>query len=170
MDEGWLKGELVYFLDKEKEGRRITDVSREVPIGELEDSKKKVDIKIKVPKMHNKIGPSPYLDAWIELKYLLIGNDIKIKGRKCNAQFYFSHPKWIRSDAEKLSRIQGGGKFLLILNTANPDIDDWSTGIDRFNKRSNKESPSICLKSLTDPKDFPDYYYLGLLTVDEKTK
>ncbi len=67
----------------------------------------------------------------------------------------------IRHDAEKLSGISDGCKYLLILTTANPGVNDWSAGVKKFNK---KFSP-IQLKSLTNTSDFPNFYYLGLLKI-----
>jgi len=149
--EGWLKGELVYFLDNEKNVGRIAHFDREVLTGM---GRKKVDLKIKVS------TSSGALEAWIELKHWLVGYQ---RGIPYNAQFYFgdSSSVGIKPDAEKLSKISNGSKFLLILTTANPGINDWSTGVNKFNK---KFSP-LRLRSLTNPADFPSFYHLGLLEV-----
>ena len=151
--EGWLKGELLYFLDNEKSAGRIAHFDREVSTGM---ERKKVDLKIKIS------TSSAALEAWIELKHWLIGYQ---RGTPYNAQFYFgdSSSVGIKPDAEKLSGISNGGKFLLILTTANPGINDWSTGVNKFNR---KFSP-LHLRSLTNPADFPNFYYLGLLEVIE---
>jgi hypothetical protein len=87
------------------------------------------------------------------------------KGTSYNAQFYFGDPSsvGIKSDVEKLSGISNGGKILLILTTANPGNGDWSTGVNKFNR---KFSP-LRLRSLTNPADFPKFYHLGLLEVIE---
>lgn len=149
--EGWLKGELLYFLDKEKSVGRIAHFDREVLMG---IGKKRVDIKLKMS------TSSGALEAWIELKHWLIGHQ---KGTPYNAQFYFGDPSsvGIKPDAEKLSEISNSSKFLLILTTANPSVNDWSIGVNKFNK---KFSP-LHLRNLTDPADFPSFYYLGLLEV-----
>ena len=151
--EGWLKGELLYFLDNEKSAGRIDHFDREVSI-RVGRKKKKVDFKVKIS------TSSGALEAWIELKHWLIGYQ---KGTRYNAQFYFGDPSsvGIKPDAEKLSGIPNGSKFLLILTTANPGTNDWSTGVNKFNK---KFFP-IHLESLTNPADFPSFYYLGLLEV-----
>lgn len=149
--EGWLKGELLCFLDNEKDAGRIAHFNREVSVGM---GRKKVDLKVK---MLTSLGG---LEVWVELKHWLIGHQ---KETLYNAQFYFgdSSSVGIKPDVEKLSKISNGSKFLLILTTANPDMNDWSTGVNKFNR---KFSP-LHLKSLTTPADFPSFYYLGLLEV-----
>ncbi|MBA7689106.1 hypothetical protein ES703_97601 [subsurface metagenome] len=149
--EGWLKGELLCFLDNEKGAGRIAHFDREVSVGM---GRKKVDLKVKMS------TSSSSLEAWIELKHWLIGYQ---KETLYNAQSYFGDPSsvGIKPDAEKLSEISNGSKFLLILTTANPGMNDWSTGVNKFNR---KFSP-LHLKSLTTPADFPSFYYLGLLEV-----
>lgn len=149
--EGWLKGELLYFLDREKTGGRIVDFDREVTVPQ---GRKKVDFKIRMS------TSSGVLDAWIELKYWLIGYQ---KGTKYNANFYFGDPTsvGVKPDVEKLNKITDEGKFVLVLAVANPGLNEWSRGVDNFNR---KFSP-LHLKILTDPADYPDSYFLGLLNV-----
>jgi len=147
--EGWLKGEILSFFDAEKNAGRIDNFDREMIIGQ---GKKKTDINIK-------LSPDSQI-AWIELKHWLIGYQ---RGTPYNAQFYFGDPTsvGIKPDAEKLSGLSNGGKYLLILTTANPALKDWSDGVEKFNR---KFSP-IQLNSLTNPIDFPNFYYLGLLEI-----
>lgn len=149
--EGWLKGELLYFFDKEKREGHVVDFDREVSTPR---TRKKVDFKVKMS------TSSGVLDTWIELKYWLIGYQ---KGTKYGANFYFGDPSsvGIKPDVEKLNTITDEGKFILVLAVANPGSDEWSNGIDNFNR---KFSP-LHLKSLTDPTDYPDSYFLGLLSV-----
>lgn len=45
--------------------------------------------------------------------------------------------------------------------TANPGLEDWEAGIEKFNQ---KFAP-LKLLGLTSPSDFPDAYHLGLLKV-----
>jgi|GEM_PF-1691910 len=147
--EGWLKGEILSFLDAEKGAGRIDNFDREIIVGQ---GKKKTDINVK-------LAPDSEI-AWIELKHWLIGYQ---RGTQYNAQFYFGDTTsvGIKPDAEKLSGVSNGSKYLLILTTANPGLKDWSDGVDKFNR---KFSP-IQLKSLTNPTDFPNFYYLGLLEI-----
>lgn len=149
--EGWLKGELLCFLDNEKATGKLASLDREVSLGV---GRKKVDLMFKIQ------TSSGVLEAWIELKHWLIGYQ---KGSRYNAQFYFgdSSSVGIKPDVEKLSEISSGGKFILILTTANPGMDDWTTGVDKFNR---KFSP-LHLESLTNPAEFPSSYFLGLLKI-----
>lgn len=149
--EGWLKGELLVFLDGEKASGRIVGFDREVA---LDEARKKVDFRV------NALTSSGSQSAWLELKHWLIGYQ---KGTRYNAQFYFGDPTsvGIRPDAEKLNGIQGGGRYLFVLATANPGVPDWSSGVEKFNS---KFSP-LRLESLTSPTEFPDSYFLGLLSV-----
>jgi len=82
--EGWLKGELLCFLDKEKIIGTLVDFDREVLMG---IGKKKVDFKVKISTSSGEI------ETWIELKHWLIGYQ---KGTKYNAQFYFGDSCEIR--------------------------------------------------------------------------
>ncbi len=149
--EGWMKGEFLSLLDDEKAAGSLANFDREVSFGV---GKRKVDFKVEVP------TGSGALTAWIELKHWLIGYQ---KGYKYNAQFYFGDPSsvGIKPDVEKLNEIVEGNKFLLILTTANGGMDDWTDGVNRFNR---KFSP-LHIKSLTIPADFPGFYYLGCLEV-----
>jgi hypothetical protein len=147
--EGWLKGELLYFFEKEKK-KVILDFDREVtiPIG------RKVDFRITVGERTN------FVDVWIEIKYWLIGYQ---KGSYYNANFYFgdSSSVGIRPDIEKLLEIQKDPKFMLILAVANPGSDEWEEGVKKFNR---KFKP-LHISSLTNPKDFAKTFFLGLLRI-----
>ncbi len=147
--EGWLKGELLCFLDSEKVAGRLINFDREV---QLDVGRKKIDFHLEIP------AGTAILDVWIELKHWLIGYQ---KGYKLNAQFYFSDPTsvGIKPDVEKLAKIKEGSKYLLILTTVNPGEKEWLDGVIGFNKKY----PSLLLKSLTNPADFPQSYFLGLL-------
>ena len=106
--EGWLKGELLYFLDNEKTGGRLYDFDREVSFGQ---GKRKVDIKIT-----EENGRA----TWVELKHWLIGYQ---RGQKYDAGFYLrdSSPVGIKLDVEKL-KLAHGRKYVLTLTTANPGV------------------------------------------------
>jgi hypothetical protein len=122
--EGWLKGELLYFLDNEKNVGRIAHFDREVLTG---IRRKRVNLKIKVS------TSSGALEAWIELKHWLVGYQREIP---YNAQFYFgdSSSVGIKPDAEKLSEISNDSKFLLILTTANPVLMIGQLGLTSLTK------------------------------------
>jgi hypothetical protein len=55
-----------------------------------------------------------------------------------------------------------GGRWLLLLFTTNPGKDECNIGIEQFHS---KWSPRK-LVPMTDPDDFPDSYFLGLLEVE----
>ena len=146
--EGWLKGELLYFLDAEKAGGRLYDFDREVGFGQ---GRKRIDIKI--------TGENG-LVTWVELKHWLIGHQ---KGYKYDAGFYLRDRSWvgIKPDVEKL-KLTSGSKFVLTLATTNPGAKDWFCGVEAFNR---KFSP-LRISPMTDPADFPSQYFLGLLAVE----
>lgn len=149
--EGWLKGELLFFLDHEKAARKIAHFDREVrPV----DSRQRVDIYLQ---LNQDLHAS---NVWIELKHWLIGYQ---KGSKYDTIFYFgdSSSVGIKPDVEKLSKILCDGKYMLILTTANPGEDEWIRGIAKFNERFFP----LAIESLTSPMDFPDAYFLGLMQV-----
>lgn len=149
--EGWLKGELLSFLDQEKSLGNIVSFDREVLV---KHGRKKVDIRIDFS------TDVSVEEAWVELKHWLIGYQ---KGKKYNAQFYFGDASsvGIKQDVEKLNTMPSKNLFLLILNTANPGIDAWCAGISMFNS---KFSP-LQLISLNSPNDYPSSYFLGLMRV-----
>ena len=148
--EGWLKGELLYFLDSEKTDGRLVAIDREVLCGV---GRKKVDCRLVLPS-----GIIAHT-VWVELKHWHIGkqgNDL------WQAHNYFSDTSiGIFSDVEKLSTIIDGDKYILILATKNPGHEDWSKGIDKFNK---KFEP-LQVRSCTETSDFPQSYYIGVLEV-----
>ena len=145
--EGWLKAELLYFLDTLKASGDLRDFDREVEFGQ---GGKKIDIKL---------TDTNDEDAWVELKHWLIGDQ---RGRRFGASFYFKdNEKGIKSDVEKLKQISGN-KYLIILTTANPGTDAWFEGVKQFN---DKFAP-LNVTPLTEPKDYPMHYFSGLLSVE----
>lgn len=147
--EGWLKGELLGFLEQQK-----VRFSREEKISN--DKRKKVDFKIELT------TETGIEYAWIELKHWLIGYQ---KGIMYDASFYFGDPTsvGIIEDAKKLTKVPDEGKYILILTTANPGGAKWQKGMAKFNE---KFTP-INIKALTQPEDFPEHYCVGLLKVGE---
>lgn len=147
--EGWLKGEILAFLTEEKHAGRIVDFDREVLIGV---GRRKVDLTLYIQQGGER------RQIWIELKHYLIGWQ---KGIEYNAFGYFNDPAaGIKPDVEKLLAISSCYRYVLILATARPDLVDWEAAITRFNV---KFQP--CLRSLTDPSDFPVGFFLGLVSV-----
>ena len=146
--EGWLKGELHYFLEAERAGGRLYDFDREVSFGQ---GRIEIDIKI--------TGENG-LATWLELKHWMIGYQ---KGYKYDAGFYLrdSSSVGIKPDVEKL-QLTPASRYMLILATANPGAKDWFRGVESFNR---KFSP-LRISPRTDPADFPPQYFLGLLAAE----
>ena len=149
--EGWLKGELLYFLDSEKAAGRLVDFEREALCG---IGKKKVDLRLEII-----TSTAASNVVWIELKHWLIGYQ---KGERWQAHNYFGDKDiGIHSDVEKLSSIIKGDKYELILSTQNPGYEDWSKGVDKFNKKFKPLHVRSCIET----SDFPPSYYIGVLEV-----
>ncbi len=148
--EGWLKGELLNFFDLEKTDGRLVKIDREVRCG---IGQKKVDCRLELPV--DTIAST----VWVELKHWHIGYQ---KNEPWLAHNYFGDKAiGIYSDVEKLSSIIEGDKYVLILATQNPGREDWSKGVDKFNK---KFKP-LQVRSCTETSEFPESYYIGVLEV-----
>jgi hypothetical protein len=147
--EGWLKGELLHFLDHYQKTGKISRLAREEPAGK---GRRKVDFYLEFSDVNG-----PHL-AWLEIKHWHIGYQ---KGCKYEATFYFKDPRsaGILPDVKKLVTISDWAKYLLILTTANPGQDLWLKGIAEFNQKFR----SLTLRALPFPQNFLDYYFLGLL-------
>lgn len=150
--EGWLKGELLYFLDREKKEGSVADFDREILV-ELANKQKRVDLQVSIDVEGGRV------DAWIELKHWTLEQ----KGTSYRPQFYFGDASsvGIRPDVDALSKIDAGSRYCLILMTANPGLADWDAGIEKFNE---KFAP-LNISSLTSPAEFPGAYHFGLLKV-----
>jgi len=149
--EGWLKGELLWFLDREKTDGRLSNFEREVLLPRRH-SKQRFDFKLAF-----RTG-EVQKTAWIELKHWLIGYQ---KDSHYNCQFYFGDPTsiGIKPDVEKLASVRSGNKYLWILMTQNPGENDWASGMKKFNEKFRP----LHVDPLTQPTNFPDFYFLGLL-------
>ena len=148
-----MKGEILWFLDRETANGRLANFSREVVVPQRK-SRKRIDLRLLFDTVE---GPATY---WIEMKHWLIGYQ---KDYKLNCQFYFgdSSSVGIKPDVEKLVNLKSGEKYLLILMTANPGMKDWEDGVRKFN---GKFEP-LHLTPLTKPMKYPEYFFLGLLRV-----
>ncbi len=97
---------------------------------------------------------------YVELKHW-IGEQ---KGVRYEASWYFrDRTNGIVKDVEKLINVvrAPAQRWLLILVTATPIPEDWRGGVAAFNS---KFTPNEVV-SLTDPSDFAEDYFLGLLKV-----
>ncbi len=144
--EGWFKGELLTFLSHEVQQQRITSFDREVKTGH---GRKRVDATISF---------SAHDRSWVELKHHHIGMQ---GGVSYNATWYLRDTaNGILADVKKLTAINSKSQYVLILSTVNPGSADWQTAVAAFNTKFDH-----CVMSLTDPSDFPDTFFLGLLHV-----
>ena len=153
--EGWFKGELICFLYREKREGRLHDFRKEES-GD-DESRKRTDIVLQFGKS------SPV--SWVELKHWHIGtpNDADF-----GCRWYFTianHDSGVNCNVRRLLKIPNGDKFMLVLLTANPGSKKWNSGVKAFNTNT-KFSP-LSVRSLTNPDDYPDYFFLGLLHVAE---
>ena len=149
--EGWLKGEMLFFLDGEKKKAAIADFDREVRIL-VGDKRKQVDLRLLLEYQGDRH------DVWVEVKHWTLQQ----KGTAYRPQFYFGDNELgIRQDVNALSKVPSGLGYCLILMTANPGFSDWQAGVDKFNEKF----PPLSIVSLTNPREFPDAYHLGLLKV-----
>jgi len=148
--EGWLKTELITWLDAAQEHGRLARVQREIPT----ESRKKVDLAIDLDDERN----------WIELKHWLVG---KQAGQTFRAGFYFGDDAGfgLHRDAEKLvSTTSSGGLWILVLVTANPGEAEWMEGIQKYHAKFH--GPQVVSRS--NPRAFPSHYCLGLFEVVRK--
>lgn len=149
--EYWFKAELFYFLEIEKGKHLIKDFEREVRL----NNRQRVDFRIT-------FGSYPNIDdAWVELKHWLIGYQ---KGTKYDLDSYFTDEQSSIQDVEKLFLTPEGPKYLLVIATRNPGHDKWVEEIKRFNVRN----APFYVRAVTDPKDYPETYFIGLLRASKK--
>jgi len=151
--EGWFKGELICFLDQEKRAGRLPYFERERLVYDVLGRRKNIDIALQF----DKIDSSRV--SWVELKHWHIGTQ---NNGNYGCRWYFRHAT--QPDVEKLLMIpEDGDKFILVLLTMNPGSKDWTAGVEAFNAAF----PQLSVCSLTNPGDYPDYFFLGLLHVPE---
>jgi hypothetical protein len=104
--EGWLKGEVLLWLTREKASGIIQEFDREVVPGV---GRKKVDIRLTLA------SQGGMADVWLELKHYLIGFQ---RGVPYEARTYFSDSKYgIITDITKLATINTTYRYILVLAT-----------------------------------------------------
>jgi len=149
--EGWLKGELLFLLTLLRNNGIIKEFDREIRIG-----RRRIDLSIDLGNSSN----------YIETKHWLIGEQ---KGYSYGPSFYFGDPTsvGITKDVDKLLETQEpSNRWMLLLLTANPGSRDWFAGIDKFNEKCHPRQ----IVSRSNPEDFPDTYFIGLLEVSKSTE
>jgi len=149
--EGWFKGELLCFLDREKREGRLHDFGLE-----RQDhggcNGMRVDIILKFDNTY---------PSWVELKHLTKAHF------KPSQYFTLSEGQGERSDScaycvRRLRTIpEYNDKFMLVLFTPNPGLKRWNDGVNGFNNNG----ANGYIDSLTNPDDYPDFFFLGLLHV-----
>ncbi len=151
--EGWFKGELLCFLDQEKlafKREKLVDVGGR--------RRRRIDIWLQFDNSGSSI-------SWVELKHWHIGYQ---NGNPYGCDWYFKtakHSSCVKPDVEKLLRIsEDGDKFMLVLLTKKPSSEEWNSGVEKFNTKFSQ----LFVRSLTNPSDYPDFFFLGLLHVCPK--
>ena len=146
--EGWFKGELICFLDREKLEGRLLNFEREK--SDDDESGKRTDIVLRFDKS------SPI--SWVELKHWIRYQN----NQNWSPSWYFMNRA--RPDVEKLlTRPEDDDKFMLVAFTPNPRSEEWNAGVEAFNA----EFSPLSVRSLTNPDDYPKYFFLGLLHVSD---
>lgn len=158
--EGWFKGELLYFLDREKREGRLPDRKRENVVyfdDNPMNAKKRPKCLVDVVLQFDKTDSGRV--SWVELKHWRMWYQKNKPYGSIN--WYFKNSA--KPNVEKLLKIRKDGeKFMLILLTENPGFKKWNVGVEKFNKSS-----PVAVCPLTNPGDYPDYFFLGLLYVPE---
>jgi hypothetical protein len=140
--EGWIKTELLALLDDIYCKGHIGKPDKEVKANGFS----KIDL---VVNLHNE-------KHWIELKHYYVG---KQKGQRWRVIDFIDD---LEAECAKFKAVSAGDNaWILALCTVNPGNDDWQASIDRFNK-NNKP---VQLVSKTNPVDFPESYFIGVLNV-----
>jgi len=98
--------------------------------------------------------------SWVELKHLIEANFAP-------SQYFTLSEDRSDSYAYCVKRLltisENSDKFMLVLFTPNPYSQNWNNCVREFNTNF---SP-LSVRSLTNPSDYPDFFFLGLLHVPE---
>ena len=148
--EGWFKGELLYFLEQEKLAGRLRNFERERKVY-VDEKRKQVDVVLQFDKPDSS-------RVWVELKHW-----IGYQNNTCfSPSWYFRYTA--SPEVERLLMIpEDGDKFMLVPFTPNPGSEAWKAGVDKFNTKFS----TLFVRSLTNPGDYPEYFFLGLLHVSD---
>jgi len=157
--EGWFKGELLCFLDREKLEGRLPDFEREKKLY-VGDERNRIQVDMML--QFDQPGGNRR-SKWVELKHWIgYQNNTLYK-----PSWYFtttSHDCCVKAVLDRLLTIpEDGDKFMLVPFTPNPRFEKWNSGVEAFNA----EFSHLSVRSLTNPNDYPEYFFLGLLHVPE---
>lgn len=140
--EGWLKTELLILLDSLYGKGNIGKPDREVKAKGLS----KIDLLVNINNEKH----------YVELKHYYVG---KQKGQRWRVIDFIDD---LEAECGKFKAVGAGDKaWIFALCTINPGNDDWQKSIDRFNNSNNP----VRLYSKTNPDDFPENYFIGILNV-----
>jgi len=99
--------------------------------------------------------------SWVELKHL-------IKADFAPSQYFTLSEERSDSYAYCVKRLltipENSDKFMLMLFTPNPRPKGWNDEVNAFNA----EFLKLAMHPLTNPDEYPDYFFLGLLRVCPK--
>ncbi|HXG06024.1 MAG TPA: hypothetical protein VNI77_01700 [Nitrososphaera sp.] len=141
--EGWFKTEFLLFLSGARSRGDITNFSREV-----KHNGKQIDFEI----------TQNGITHLVEAKHWLIGEQ---RGAVWTARNYFQDETNIVTDVRKLLEIPNCDRWILIFATRNPGHNDWQDGVQAFHNKYAR----LSVVTETDPNQFPEYYFCGLLHV-----
>lgn len=154
--EGWFKGEMLCFLDGEREAGRVTAFEREA-IAPGPRSRRRIDYRVAFR------SNGGVVTAWLELDHWLIGRH-KQQTYEARPRLQDAGASGVRHAVERLLEVRGGDKFLLVLMTGNPGEADWTAGIGKFNEKFRP----LDIDPLTRTADYPDDFFLGLLKANRR--
>ena len=164
--EAWFKGELLTLFGKLQGQGIIQGFCKEVSVDNRKGQRPKIDIILSIGKTKH----------FIELKHWFIGNQKKMYWHENNCRegnqqpwhatrFFKDKSAGIYKDVNKLNDFfPDKNRWVLIFNTKNPGIEDWVKGVQAFNSKFYDNRAVIT--SVTNPADYPDYYFCGLLRVN----
>lgn len=149
--EGWFKGELLTI------GMRLEKTGQILALKPDE----RIDRTLGKHNVDLCFITSKDARVWIELKHWYLGK--YSSGARWNATAYFTQRTsgTPNNFVNKLSSNWRELTYMLLVTTPRPDLEDWSRGLARFRA----QHPNRKIRDLTNPKDFPTKYYVGLISV-----
>lgn len=149
--EGWFKGELLCFLDRERTAGRVASFEREARAPGAR-ARRRIDYRVAFR------TDGSVVSAWLELDHWLIGRH---KGTRydCRGHLQDATTGGVRPGVERLLEVRGGDKYVLVLMTCNPGEADWAAGVRKFNEKFHP----LGVDAMTRTDDYPDDFFLGLL-------
>ena len=138
--EGWLQGELLFLLDNLLRAKIIQGFGQEVDHPDL--GSRRVDLQMT-------LSDSVH---YIELKH--------VSNSAVGTIPLFGYGQELNKDVKKLSLIPDANRWVLVLRTPNPGSKEWQEGVSGVGYHL-----PCKIVSHSDPDDFSERYFLGLLEV-----